>query len=369
MMTSLNIYDTCVMPQGILHDPAANAPLSLKAAREPRITGIDALKGGAILLVVLGHVIQSHIDQFDNNIVFRLIYSFHMPLFMVLSGWFADPGKPQKLRKTFVRLVPPVFAWLLIAYVVLGQYRTTSLVELFEKWIKSPDVGLWFLWVLFLCHLWLALVWKLAARLGPAAYMIGALALCPILVSEFGLPLAKYYFPFFALGYIASQNWTQCSRYRHVAAGIGILVFLLAFPHWQRNHTNLHVVYFHLANHVIEISKILYFANREACALSGSVAFAYLLTAVAHGKLEKILAWFGTQTLEIYVIHQLLTHFAFGQGAVAVISALIITTTLSLCAIWLLRKNAWASLVLFGRIPIVESRRALVSTLGRTERI
>jgi fucose 4-O-acetylase-like acetyltransferase len=43
------------------------------SARDSRI---DAIKGGTILLVVLGHAIQSHVRGFDNNLLFRIIYPF-----------------------------------------------------------------------------------------------------------------------------------------------------------------------------------------------------------------------------------------------------------------------------------------------------
>ena len=59
--------------------------------REPLI---DVAKGIAILLVLLGHTIQfasgeefEKASLFYNNIVFKTIYSFHMPLFMVISGY------------------------------------------------------------------------------------------------------------------------------------------------------------------------------------------------------------------------------------------------------------------------------------------
>ena len=51
-----------------------------------RLSYVDVLKGYAILLVILGHSIQNTVLDFDGNIVFRVIYSFHMPLFMILSG-------------------------------------------------------------------------------------------------------------------------------------------------------------------------------------------------------------------------------------------------------------------------------------------
>lgn len=48
---------------------------------------LDVLKGFAIFLVVMGHAIQYNQVDFDTNPVFRFIYSFHMPLFMFVSGF------------------------------------------------------------------------------------------------------------------------------------------------------------------------------------------------------------------------------------------------------------------------------------------
>src|SRR5574344_1233869 len=53
-----------------------------------RIQYIDKLKGMAILLVVMGHLAEKSMGI--TNSVFNLLYgSFHMPLFMFLSGIFA----------------------------------------------------------------------------------------------------------------------------------------------------------------------------------------------------------------------------------------------------------------------------------------
>ncbi len=62
-----------------------------------RIAYIDNLKGIAIILVIVGHIIQK-IIRFDyypksNEILelsFEIIYSFHMTLFMVISGFLFD---------------------------------------------------------------------------------------------------------------------------------------------------------------------------------------------------------------------------------------------------------------------------------------
>lgn len=55
---------------------------------------IDFVKSVAIILVVIGHCIQCgsgslYFEEqlYFDNILFRVIYSFHMPLFMLLSGF------------------------------------------------------------------------------------------------------------------------------------------------------------------------------------------------------------------------------------------------------------------------------------------
>lgn len=55
-----------------------------------RLIWIDSLKGWLMILVVLGHAIQSSLgDTCFQNHLWNLIYSFHMPAFMAISGWFA----------------------------------------------------------------------------------------------------------------------------------------------------------------------------------------------------------------------------------------------------------------------------------------
>lgn len=61
-----------------------------QTARPTRIAAWDLLKLFAIFLVVYGHCMQ-HLLEVDTryNPMFLWITSFHMPLFMTLSGLFA----------------------------------------------------------------------------------------------------------------------------------------------------------------------------------------------------------------------------------------------------------------------------------------
>lgn len=50
---------------------------------------IDIVKGMAILFVVIGHLLQYNTADGSHGVCFNWIYSFHMPLFMLLSGYVA----------------------------------------------------------------------------------------------------------------------------------------------------------------------------------------------------------------------------------------------------------------------------------------
>lgn len=96
----------------------------------------DIAKGIAIILVVYGHavrglVVSGQID-FDGTgweFVDYLIYSTHMPVFFVISGYFFDPsfakGGAQFAKDRFKTVVWPYFLW--SALHLAAQYLGTRL--------------------------------------------------------------------------------------------------------------------------------------------------------------------------------------------------------------------------------------------------
>lgn len=113
---------------------------------------IDIAKGIAIMLVVVGHLVQNNLTGSTAKALFDFIYSFHMPLFMFLSGYVASlsiernlADKTQFLAKKARCLLLPFVSWGGINMLVLHKMSWTSLMDL----IMFPDNGLWFLVVLF----------------------------------------------------------------------------------------------------------------------------------------------------------------------------------------------------------------------------
>lgn len=139
----------------------------------------DIAKGIGIVLVVLGHVArgmvragqvvpQPFFDHLD-----RILYSFHMPLFFLLSGWFAPRslerrGAGATIANRVDTLVWPYILWSLFQgslEVLLSRWTNGD-----TPWISvlsllwAPRGQFWFLHSLFLIAVVFAAGWWLAGR-------------------------------------------------------------------------------------------------------------------------------------------------------------------------------------------------------------
>jgi len=89
----------------------------------------DELKGIGIILVIVGHIVQFIYEplMYEYNILFRIIYSFHMPLFFVVSGYVLQKYKLKLNTKWLVYrilgLVIPFFSWAIIGTVIQSENK------------------------------------------------------------------------------------------------------------------------------------------------------------------------------------------------------------------------------------------------------
>ena len=113
-----------------------------------RIKSLDFLKGIAIFLVFVGHAIcRCHADAYD-DMLFNYIYSFHMPLFMFISGYFSFKlvNNWNDIKKKFYQLIVPIIAYSIISgFIFKGEYHVSQFVDI----LYNPENGLWFFHVLF----------------------------------------------------------------------------------------------------------------------------------------------------------------------------------------------------------------------------
>ena len=126
-----------------------------------RIEWMDAVKGVAIVLMIFGH------SMAEGQTLRTIVYSFHMPLFILISGYFSRQETFVKVMQKSVKgILLPYAAALYIKYLLLilldkvpwgiahSRYLATLLVSGGFFWgspieqADNPDV-LWFLPMLF----------------------------------------------------------------------------------------------------------------------------------------------------------------------------------------------------------------------------
>jgi len=124
-----------------------------------RVKYIDVARGIGILLVALAHADVSIFSPY----LHQLIYSFHMPLFFFLSGYFFNPDTPfwSLLKKRFSSILKPYFVTILFIYIASISFTNMRFVTAFGRITKSMYatgyyldwVQLWFLPSLFVTSL------------------------------------------------------------------------------------------------------------------------------------------------------------------------------------------------------------------------
>jgi fucose 4-O-acetylase-like acetyltransferase len=150
-----------------------------------RIIEIDKAKGLAILLVVFGHIVAHGGFPAGNNwmvIAHMLVYKFHMPFFMFLSGFVMFYSyKPitsrqeylSYVKKRFIRLMPAYFLFCFIIYfgkLFFQNYMHVdnpikSFIDIFRIFVypmESFSVFLWYIYVLFLYYVTIPILLKIA---------------------------------------------------------------------------------------------------------------------------------------------------------------------------------------------------------------
>lgn len=117
---------------------------------QQRLLYVDQLKGFAIYLVVLGHILQHYFS--DETLAVRVVYAFHIPLFMFMSGYVCFRKHDWDLiSRRAVQLLVPFFSSIIISYLIKIATGTTHMSVVQYSWnvLLHPDHGLWFLWALF----------------------------------------------------------------------------------------------------------------------------------------------------------------------------------------------------------------------------
>lgn len=280
---------------------------------KPRLEYIDIMRAFAIILVVAGHLLNN--TGAGNEKLYGIIYSFHMPLFMAISGFVAaysynfdtryaswQEGIADTARyiiKKFRHIMIPYIAWPCLAHpFIFSTYEKAPDYASTFRDMFITNVSLWFLPCLFglsVCFAVYKLAYALCRRESPwlnlgIVGLISAVVIAAYAATGWD-PLrsvASYLLPFF-LGIFAGQY--------------------PAFYHCLSKNEHLYTIGLLLLMYVAG----LYFRDSEAlcgkvariicgCA-SVPVAFYWFRQHTWQPGIARALTYIGRNTLIIYILH------------------------------------------------------------------
>ena len=236
--------------------PSLFGELPCEKPRE-RLSGLDAARGVAIVLVVLGHVVAREMPA-GNEWYARLkdtIYLFHMPLFMVLTGITFALSLPRfaawdELARFSLRRLERLFVpYVVFGLAIIGGKIVASRFLVVDNlpgasaaWallVEPTASGATFLWFIYVLSIYLALVpafFQLAGRRPALLLLLGiALNFAGPWPPYFMLDAVVEYLPFFAAGMLLWMHrgqWMGMERGALLAATL-VFVALLALAQFQ----------------------------------------------------------------------------------------------------------------------------------------
>jgi fucose 4-O-acetylase-like acetyltransferase len=276
-----------------------NSASVLDGRQKSRILWIDVAKGLAISLVVFGHVLgganaRGWVKPADAaEFIYNYIYSFHMPLFFLLSGSLAiDAIRANPRRALFAKMASILWPYLLWGVIFIALEPVIS-----QFMLSRPDASLlpsvkklligetsWFLWTLFFIHcivillsqafpLYVLLIISIFSSIALGKYDLGATS------------ALVHFMPFFVVGAMIGKNINKikcASRAASFAYGLIAFGSLSALVTYQLNE-----------------NPVMYLC----CGLLGSLASILLARAVGAVAPARLLARIGVASLVIFLLH------------------------------------------------------------------
>lgn len=320
--------------------------MSESVTENKRLLYYDILKAVLIFFVVLGHSIDTFSTNTALKTVYLCIYTFHMPLFVFISGFFSKWNKRKFFGYFLLYFIFTILQILLKVFVISpnASYTFSKILKMFV----NPLWGLWFLpalavWLLCAKFFKKVKVWHILV----AVIVTLGLGFVPFINSEFTLSRIFYFFPFFLMGKYCKQNKEKFSillqkvqkiTYKLLALFVLILTFALI------------MLFVHFMSKGYFYGKYAYdnafgIVNRIISILVGVITSACLMILLPYKIDEKsrfysFVAKIGQRTLSVYLFHILIllifkkfcavyfsSHYVISLTASIVLSIVIILIT------------------------------------------
>lgn len=205
----------------------------------------DIVKGTAIFLMLWGHCIQYCSPSGSNyfkDIVFKTIYTFHMPVFMLVSGYlfyysFQKRNLTDLLKHRIQAMLHPIIMATIFGniLILIPKSMLADRVDiLFGSLFLGIDTYFWFLWAVLYCSVIVAVFCKWTDRpyLQCGLTILGCFVI--LLVPQWDMTLFMY--PYFVAGFFCGMYRKHAKRLYHILKYVSLLVFPILLSFYETKH-------------------------------------------------------------------------------------------------------------------------------------
>ncbi len=248
-----------------------------------RIVYLDRLKGFTILTVIMGHL-----DEWSfalSGPIHQFIYSFHMHLFMFLSGFVISnaPDIKKSFRKSIKYWAP---------FLTIGILKTVYSGDPLSYFFSLPyKEGYWFLYVLGIFY-FLMIPFKYCRKkitvLSAGIIIFSVILVLMYLFNEktvciTSINMLGIYWPYFFCGYFFRKfNYENKLFSNNLSFTISLICFILLYSCFQGEKYYKQIISFSAIIFIVSLFKFR--ENKESF-------------------IEKKLTQIGGKTLDIYIYH------------------------------------------------------------------
>ncbi len=258
---------------------------------EERNYKLDNFKGILIYLVVLAHLTYSlnYYNSFSSLILTRFIYSFHMPLFLIISGYFSKNITSKNLKKLIVIFFFVNLSYIIFDYIIYGTFN-----------LLSVKYSAWYLLALLLFRTILKLnkfIEFLSKNRNISLFIIFIIS---ILSGFINIPLIKIinYSFFFFFGYFLDLSKINFDYQKSLVLAFLIILILLFV-------SNILPVDLKLLSGET-FTNNYYFLYRIMIYLLDILLFIFMYNIIPNNPIRLLTKW-GRNSIYIYSLHRILT--------------------------------------------------------------
>lgn len=267
----------------------------------------DNLKGLLILLVVCGHLCERYID--DSALLkhlWILIYSFHMPLFVFVNGYFAQKSSKPAEKKSIKMLKYYLLMQLLF---VLGNWGIQNQEFRFSI-LAEPAYCCWYLLFLVYAYLFVKILpdepEQMAKWICGSVILSLAVGFDVSVGHSYGIGRTFYFLPFFFLGFWWAETGKKevCISWKKKICCLGIvgIIFIILWKLGDTDWFNRTVFSGHLSYEALYPEHELFAFLNKLAAYAVAIVIGWIILSLIPKK-KTFFCFLGQHTLLIYLVH------------------------------------------------------------------